>query len=40
MAITLPSGFSFDYENLYNENAVTEEDLAGLAPELKKPATQ
>lgn len=36
MSITLPSGFSFDYENLYNENAVTAEELIGLAPGLKK----
>lgn len=36
MSITLPSGFSFDYENLYNEQAVTAEELAGLKPELKK----
>lgn len=36
MSITLPSGFSFDYDNLFNENAVTAEELAELAPKLKE----
>ena len=36
MSITLPSGFSFDFENLYGENAVTPAELASLEPELKK----
>ena len=36
MSITLPSGFSFDFENLYGENSVTPAELTGLEPELKK----
>ena len=33
-SITLTSGFSFEYENLYGENKVTADDIASLAGEI------
>ncbi|MBR0283780.1 MAG: glucose-6-phosphate isomerase [Selenomonadaceae bacterium] len=36
MSLTLKSGFSFDYDNLYGEGKVTEADLKSYAEDLKK----
>ncbi|MBR0062011.1 MAG: glucose-6-phosphate isomerase, partial [Selenomonadaceae bacterium] len=36
MALTLKSGFSFDYDNLFGEGKVTQADLDSFAEELKK----
>ena len=36
MSLKLKSGFTFDYDNLYGEGKVTEQDLKDLAPDLKK----
>lgn len=35
LALTLPSGFSFDYTNLFGEGRVTAADVAALAPRLQ-----
>ncbi len=34
--IRLPSGFAFNFEHLYNEQAVTEADVQALAPAIEK----
>ena len=36
MALTLKSGFSFDYDNLFGEGKVTQADLDFYAEDLKK----
>lgn len=36
MALTLKSGFSFDYDNLFGEGKVTQADLDSYADEIKK----
>ena len=36
MALTLKSGFSFDYDNLFGEGKVTQADLDSYAEEIKK----
>ncbi len=36
MALTLKSGFSFDYDNLFGEGKVTQADLDSFADDLKK----
>ena len=36
MALTLKSGFSFDYDNLFGEGKVTQADLDSYAEDLKK----